>query len=274
MIALEHKTRQKGRAVLLEHRGPFELGAACIVVLPGDRYTTPVRVAAGFLGVVAAQTLAMAATDAGLGPLFDWPPSRSQFSWLQILPLLAAFPAIVILLVGLVRGRLKPAIAGAGIVLLPLAAYALSTFLIVENSKSVEFCGSCHVMGPIVKSLDGTEGLAALHFRTGRISHDEACFVCHSGYGIWGTVNAKLAGLRHMLHTVTGNYDVPLELHGTFDINSCLGCHARAQAFRDVEAHRDLDTQKSLLAHEMSCVGICHDAPHPEAALDGTRPKS
>jgi nitrate/TMAO reductase-like tetraheme cytochrome c subunit len=226
------------------------------------------------LGVGALHALAMAGAEPSLGPLFDWPPSASPVSWLQILPLLVAFPALGIVGLGLVRGRLKPAIAVAGIVLFPLASYALGMFLIVEDSKKVEFCGSCHVMAPIAGSLRGGEGLAALHFRTGRISHDEACFVCHSGYGIWGTVDAKLAGVRHMLHTVTGNYDTPLALHGTFDINSCLGCHARAEAFRAVEAHRDLDTQKALVGREMSCVGICHDLPHPESALVGDRPKS
>lgn len=232
------------------------------------------RVGAGILGVVALRAVAIAAPEQGLGPLFDWSAHETRFSWMQILPLLAAFPAMGILGVGLVRGRLKPAIAAAGIVFFPVAAYALGMFLIVEDSKKVEFCGSCHVMSPIVKSLNGPEGLAALHYRTGRISHDEACFVCHSGYGMWGTVGAKLAGVRHMLHTVTGRYDTPLALRGTFDINSCLGCHARAEAFRAVEAHRDPDLQKALVAHEMSCVGVCHDPPHPEAALAGDRPPS
>jgi nitrate/TMAO reductase-like tetraheme cytochrome c subunit len=233
-----------------------------------------VRAGLGWIIVGIACGAAAAATPAGhdnLGPLFNWPPSPPGFQWLHALPILAALPAVGILGRGLLRGRLHPALAAAGVAVFPLAAYALGMFLIVEESKGVEFCGSCHVMSPIVRSLNGTEGLAALHFRTGRISHDEACYICHSGYGIWGTFDAKMAGLRHMLHTVTGNYDTPLKLHGSFDINSCLSCHARAEAFRAVEAHQDPDLQNALVSREMSCVGICHDPPHPETALNGER---
>lgn len=230
-----------------------------------------VRLLYAWVVVSMASTTAFAAREANLGPLFDWPPAHSRFSWLQILPMLVVLPAAVILVRGIVRGRLQPALAGVGIVVLPLAAYALGGFLVIEDSKQVQFCRSCHAMAPIVDSLTGNEGLAALHYRTGRISRDEACYVCHSGYGIWGTFDAKLAGLRHMLHTVTGKYDTPLALHGTFDIDSCLSCHARAEAFRAVEAHRDPDLQKALVAREMSCVGVCHDAPHPSAALEGGR---
>jgi nitrate/TMAO reductase-like tetraheme cytochrome c subunit len=146
--------------------------------------------------------------------------------------------------------------------------------LILEHSKEVPFCGSCHVMTPIVASLGGTEGLAASHFRRGAVSHDEACYVCHSGYGIWGTVDAKLAGIRHMLHTVTGHYEVPIRHRGPFDIDSCLNCHARAEAFRTIEAHRDPDLQKALVTREMGCTGICHEAAHPDAALMGGQPAS
>ena len=60
-----------------------------------------------------------------------------------------------------------------------------------------------------------------------------------------------------------------IKLNGTFDIDSCLGCHAFAPSFRAVEAHQDPDLQKQLLSREMGCTGICHPAAHPEAALTG-----
>jgi len=70
-------------------------------------------------------------------PLFSWPSEHRGLDWLQILPILAAIPAAAILLVGIVRGRLLPAVAIAGIVFLPVAAYALGMLLIMEDSKTV-----------------------------------------------------------------------------------------------------------------------------------------
>jgi len=206
----------------------------------------------------------------GATPLFSWPPAHRGLDWLQILPIVVAIPAAAILLVGLVRGRLMPAAAAAGILFLPVAAYGLGALLLMEDSKTVRFCGSCHVMTPIVASL-GAEGdsLAAVHYRRGLVSHEEACFVCHSGYGIWGTVDAKMAGIRHMLRTATNDYKFPIEHRGPFDIDSCLNCHARSATFRAVGAHQDPDTQQALFKREMGCTGVCHVAAHTEEALHG-----
>ena len=62
---------------------------------------------------------------------------------------------------------------------------------------------------------------------------------------------------------------LPIKLHGSFDINSCLGCHAGAASFRAVEAHQAPDLQQALLHHTMSCTGTCHPAAHPDSALTG-----
>jgi hypothetical protein len=101
------------------------------------------------------------------------------------------------------------------------------------------------------------------------VPHRDACFVCHSGYGIWGTLDAKMAGLMHMVRTATGYYMLPIALNWPFDIDACLGCHATAQRFRAVDMHQDPDIQKALVAREMSCTGVCHPAAHPDAALTG-----
>jgi hypothetical protein len=211
-----------------------------------------------------------AGTDGVATPLFSWPPPHRGLDWLQILPILAALPAATILLVGIAKGRLIPAAATAGIVFLPIAAYGLGALLVIEDSKTVSFCGSCHVMTPIVASLSGGgDSLAAEHYRRGLVSHEEACYVCHSGYGIWGTLDAKMAGVRHMLRTVASDYTFPIEHVGPFDIDSCLNCHARAATFRAVAAHQDPDTQQALFKREMSCTGACHSAGHPDEALKG-----
>ena len=159
---------------------------------------------------------------------------------------------------------------------LTMAAYGLGMLMVMEESKDVRFCGSCHVMTPIVASLRATDGssLAAVHFTRGLVPTHEACYTCHSGYGIWGTFAAKKAGTMHMLHNLTGHYALPLELNGPFDIASCLGCHAEAASFRAVEAHQDPNVQQALLSHAMACTGACHPAAHPEEALTGVRAPS
>jgi len=207
------------------------------------------------------------------GPLFISLPVAPGVDWLRVLPILAALPAMLILAWGLVRGRLPAPIGVAGL-MLTLAAYGLGMLMVMEESKDVRFCGSCHLMTPIVASLRATDGssLAAIHFTRGLVPTNEACYTCHSGYGIWGTMDAKKAGVMHMLHTVTGDYSVPLTMHGPFDIDACLGCHAHAPRFRAVEAHQAPELQQALVTREMSCTGTCHPPAHPESALSGGKP--
>jgi hypothetical protein len=202
-------------------------------------------------------------------PLFAGPPAAHAIHWIAVLAILVTCAATVLLVWALIRGRLPTSYIAAA-VLLPIAAYGLGSMHLLEGSKEVSFCGSCHVMTPIVKSLKGNDGsLASIHYTRGLLPHDKACFTCHSGYGIWGGVDAKLAGVMHMVRTVTSRYTLPITHNGPFDIDSCLGCHAFAPTFRAVEAHQDPDLQKLLLARELSCTGVCHPAAHPESALTG-----
>jgi hypothetical protein len=210
-----------------------------------------------------------------LGPLFVPPWEEEGFGWIRLLPMAVAVASAALLVAGLVRGRLSPPLAVAGIIVGPIVAFGLAILLLMEGSKRIEFCGSCHVMKPLVESLRSDDGsLAATHLARGAVPASEPCYVCHSGYGIWGTFDAKWAGMQHMLHTVTGRYQLPLEIHGTFDLGSCLGCHAAAKRFREVEAHRDRELQKSLLSGEMGCTGACHPEAHPASALLGPKERS
>jgi ferredoxin len=171
----------------------------------------------------------------------------------------------------MVRGRLPAPLSAMAFLLLPAFAYVLGDLHVLEESKKVTFCGSCHeTMSPIVAAIqDDDETLAGRHFQIGAVSHADACYKCHSGYGIWGGVGAKTAGIMHMLNTVTGSYEFPLQPRRVFDIDSCRSCHAEAKPFRAVEIHRDPDMQAALLTGEMSCTGMCHPAAHPDWALNG-----
>lgn len=203
-----------------------------------------------------------------LGPLFVRPYEPDRF-W--ILVLVFSAPTIAVALFALVRGRLPTVLSLPVLFLLPVFGYALGNLQILEESKRVTFCGSCHeTMSPLVETLRADDStLAGFHYQNGAVSHESACYQCHSGYGIWGGMSAKLAGVRHMLHTVTGAYDYPLSLDAPLDIDACLECHAEATPFRAVEDHHDPDTQRMLVEREMGCTGDCHPSAHPAAALNG-----
>jgi hypothetical protein len=203
-----------------------------------------------------------------LGPLFERPHDPDRF-WILIA--IAAVSVIAASAIVLVRGRLPAVLSSYVFLLLPAMAYLLGDIHVLEESKRVTFCGSCHeTMSPLVEALMNDEdSLAGVHWNRGAVSHEEACYVCHSGYGVWGGVNAKMAGVQHLLHTVTRDFDFPLEIAGNFDIKSCLDCHAEAVPFREEESHQDPDVQEALLSGDMSCAGTCHLPAHPEEALMG-----
>lgn len=204
--------------------------------------------------------------ETDLGPLFQL-PEDPHYLWLA--GTVVALLAIAVLAIGLVRGRLSRALLLPAL-LLPATAFGVGYLFMLEESKSVEFCGSCHVtMSPLVSALDeDTESLASIHWQRGAVSHENACYQCHSGYGIWGDVDAKIAGVMHMVRTVSGSYEFPIQSK-TFNVNSCLGCHARAVGFREVEEHRDPEIQEELLSGVSGCAGDCHEVAHPESALWG-----
>ncbi len=203
-----------------------------------------------------------------LGPLFVR-PADPHYLW--ILGVAIAAGSIVFAVIGLVRGKTSLAAASVGLIALPAFSYVIGALFMMEESKRVTFCGSCHQpMRPVVEALDtDTESLSSIHWHKGSVDHVDACYQCHSGYGIWGAAAAKRAGMTHMLHTITGAYEFPLQKRGQFDVKSCLGCHAETAGFRKVEDHQDRELQAALLSGELGCTGDCHPAAHPESALHG-----
>jgi len=199
-----------------------------------------------------------------LGPLFVR-PADPHYLW--ILGVAIAAGSIAFALVGLVRGRTSLAAAAVGLIALPAFSYVIGGLFMMEESKRVSFCGSCHQpMAPLVAALaTDTESLSSIHWQRGAVDHVDACYQ-------WGAAAAKRAGMTHMLHTITGAYEFPLQKKGAFDVKSCLGCHAETEAFRKVEDHQDRDLQVAMLSGEVGCTGDCHPAAHPESALNGVGP--
>ncbi len=203
-----------------------------------------------------------------LGPLFTHPGDPSGPP--SVLPIAIALLAMALCAAILIRGRLGDTLLTLGLVALPVLAFALANAVLLERSKNTEFCMSCHIMEPLLAVVGEQEPtLASVHISRGAVRTHQSCYGCHSGYGLWGDVSAKLAGVGHMVATMTGRYELPLQIRGSYDIDACLACHAESGRFRAVVAHQLPDIQRALLAREMGCTGACHPAAHPPEALTG-----
>jgi NapC/NirT cytochrome c family protein len=83
---------------------------------------------------------------------------------------------------------------------LPILCGSMAASTHIERSKQTKFCLSCHIMEPYGRSLyvDDPSYIPASHFQNHRVPPDEACYTCHTDYGLYGGVRAKLGGLRHI----------------------------------------------------------------------------
>jgi nitrate/TMAO reductase-like tetraheme cytochrome c subunit len=148
------------------------------------------------------------------------------------------------------------------VTLVPALALALGVGAAVEDMKRPEFCGSCHVMHPFTRDLTDPESatLAAVHYQNRYILRDQ-CYTCHTDYGVFGPLRAKLAGVRHLINYETGNYTEPIAIREPYHNANCLHCHGEAKVFRTAHA----DMLAPLESGDMSCLD-CHRPAHPEAA--------
>ena len=148
------------------------------------------------------------------------------------------------------------------IAVLPVAVVFFGYSYGLEESKSVEACGSCHVMTPYVADLRDpkSETLAAAHFKN-RYIQENHCYTCHTDYGMFGTVKAKWEGLGHVARYTTGKYEVPLKIARPYSNLRCLNCHAGSLKFVNPEAHPKEDIAK-FVTGEVSCLE-CHEPAHP-----------
>jgi cytochrome c-type protein NapC len=188
---------------------------------------------------------------------------------------LAAIVLVAIALIALVALRPSLTAARGGRILafiaflvLPLLVTALGVSAHVEQSKSTEFCLSCHVMEPYGRSLhvDDPGFVPASHFQNNRVPREKACFTCHTDYTLFGDYEAKLRGLRHVSVYYLGEIPETIELYAPYNNRECLHCHAGARSFEESELHREIRAE--LGSNEVSCLE-CHDMVHEVAELSG-----
>ena len=161
-----------------------------------------------------------------------------------------------------------------GKVLAFLALFALPGLLLLggahrhyEQAKRTKFCLSCHVIRPYGESLriDDARFLPAAHYQNKRIPVDQACYTCHTNYTMFGDLDDKIRGVRHVWHNVWGSASDPVELYEPYENRACLKCHQGARSYEEQAAHTPFRTD--LLDGAKSCL-MCHNLIHEVAKLD------
>ena len=148
-----------------------------------------------------------------------------------------------------------------GLFVLPLTATLSTTATVIEGTKRVEACASCHVMEPFVNDLKNPASptLAARHYKNNWIARDQ-CYGCHISYGATGTIEGKRDGFRHWLYYVTGTYSDPIKFVGSYSNSNCLHCHEGTTIWERIKSHQAL--RADLEQDHIACIR-CHGPPHP-----------
>lgn len=166
------------------------------------------------------------------------------------------------------RGRLAgPAswmllIAGVGV--LPPMSVLFGTLLVFHRAERVEFCASCHLtMQDYVDDMRSpeSESLAAVHFKNRYIASNQ-CYDCHTGYGMFGTVQAKIDGMIDVYKYYTRTFKRPIAMRHPYPNDDCLKCHA--ESVKWVVFHEEF--RGDLFSGEMTCMA-CHAELNPAHIL-------
>jgi len=179
---------------------------------------------------------------------------------------------IALVLYSLARYRGRVASRGAWVVLiagvcvLPLASIGFGSLLVFERAERVEFCSSCHLaMKPYVDDMidPSSRSLAALHYRNRYIPRNQ-CYNCHTSFGLFGTVQAKIAGVIDVHRYYTRAFRLPLAMREPYANTDCLKCHAGA--VRWVAAHDE--AKEAILGGKVTCMS-CHGDANPAHVTGG-----
>ncbi len=175
--------------------------------------------------------------------------------------------AILVRHPGAARGPGGKAVAFVAFLVLPTVLTFLGLESHLTRAKSTEFCLSCHVMEPYGRSLaiDDSDYLPAVHFQNNLTPRDHACFTCHTTYTMFGDVEAKLAGLKHLWIYYSGQTPEHIELYKPYNNRECLSCHGDARSFAEGDLHVDILAE--LKSNETSCLD-CHEWVHNVGELD------
>ncbi len=204
---------------------------------------------------------------AGPGSDFRFDPVEHWAARILTWALVAAVVLVSYAIFAVLRGELSgvpgKGIMLVGVVLLPSFSVATGMLLVFIRAESVEFCASCHhVMQAYADDMTDPEGtgIAAVHFGNRYIPGNQ-CYECHTSYGLFGTVEAKLHGIGEVYRYYTHTYNQPIEMWQPYANRDCLKCHANSRKWLLVDAHTDEDMQAQLFDDRISCMD-CHESGH------------
>lgn len=183
----------------------------------------------------------------------------------------AVFALVLVVRPSVAKVKLGRAFAFAALFLVPLFAMTLGVADHVERSKTTEFCLSCHAMEPYGKSLlvDDRSLIPAVHYQNHLVPADKACFTCHTDYTMYGDVNAKLRGLRHVYVNYIGGVPKKIALYTPYNNRECLHCHLGSRSFEEGATHTlEEGTMAKIKTNQLSCMSSgCHESTHDVAGL-------
>jgi len=222
-------------------------------------------------------SLALVAVILGVRPGRLWSASTSpdfQFdpveywaarilAWVLVIAVILVAYTLLKALRGQLGGTSGRALMLVGVVLLPSFSVTIGMLLVFTRAKRVEFCASCHrVMQDYAHDMTSADrtGLAAIHFANRYIPKNQ-CYECHTSYGLFGTVEAKIHGIGEVAKYYTGLYDPPVAMWKPYRNADCLKCHAESDKWLSVEAHTDEETEAELYEDRTSCMS-CHGSAH------------
>ena len=168
----------------------------------------------------------------------------------------------------LTRSREGKMLAFVALLVLPTVAVWAGFSEQMDRAQTTQFCLSCHVMSEYGKSLyvDDPSYIPAAHFQNNRVPRTRACYTCHTDYSMFGTINAKLEGLRHMRVQYFGTVPKPedIKMYAPYNNRECLHCHLGSRKFETQSAHnRTPDELGKIKSNQLSCLtSRCHDIIH------------
>ncbi|MGD0579454.1 MAG: NapC/NirT family cytochrome c, partial [Bryobacteraceae bacterium] len=165
---------------------------------------------------------------------------------------------------GRIEGSLSWGVLVAGVLIVPALSTMFGTLLVFERAERVEFCGSCHkAMQAYVDDMRNPDSasLAAVHYKNRYIPRNQ-CYTCHTSFGMFGTVHAKIAGLVDVHKYYTGKFHLPLKMREAYRNDDCLKCHAGSVKW----SANHFSFKNAILAGDTRCID-CHGLNHPPHRL-------
>jgi cytochrome c-type protein NapC len=154
----------------------------------------------------------------------------------------------------------------AGVVAVPVLSSGAGLTYGVRESSTTRFCLSCHEMQPYGKSLfaDNRRALSATHYQNRLIDRERTCYGCHADYGLFGDLQAKVNGLRHVWAHYSGRIPEKIALYQPYGTANCLKCHDDGRRFQEAAGHAAVLGE--LVEGRRSCLA-CHTPAHDMASV-------